>query len=96
MDFLKILHVEPENYGIGSGSKWIKSTGEKIDSFSPVDGKLIGSVTAADKDSYEKIIRTAEDAFKKMGVTEKYDKFRSSCDEGQHWFINTPAVGKAV
>ena len=64
MDFLKILHVESDNNGVGTGSKWIKSAGEKINSFSPVDGKLIGSVSAADKESYEKMIRIAEAAFK--------------------------------
>ena len=63
MDFLKILHVEPDNNGVSSGSKVISSKGEKFDSFSPVDGKLIGSVTAADEVSYEKIIQTAEAAF---------------------------------
>ena len=65
MDLLKILRLEPDNNGVSSGSKWIKSTGEKIESVSPVDGQLIGSVTAADKKSYEKIIQTAEDAFRK-------------------------------
>ena len=64
MDFLKELHVEADNSGVSPGSKWIKSTGEKINSFSPVDGKLIGSVTSADKERYEKIIQTAEAAFK--------------------------------
>ena len=64
MDFLKELRVEADNNGVSTGSKWIKSTGEKISSFSPVDGKLIGSVVAADKKSYEKIIQTAEVAFK--------------------------------
>ena len=64
MDFLKELHVEADNSGVSPGSKWIKSTGEKINSFSPVDGKLIGSVTSVDKESYEKIIQTAEAAFK--------------------------------
>ena len=62
MDFLKELHVEADNSGVSPGSKWIKSTGEKINSFSPVDGKLIGSVTSVDKESYEKIIQTAEAA----------------------------------
>ena len=57
MDFLKVLHVEADNNGVSTGSKWIKSAGEKISSSSPVDGKLIGSVTAADKESYEKIIQ---------------------------------------
>jgi len=65
MDFLKVLRVEPDNNGVSTGSKWIKSAGEKIDSFSPVDGKLIGSVTGADKGSYEKTIQIAEEAFKK-------------------------------
>jgi aldehyde dehydrogenase (NAD+) len=64
MDFLKILHVESDNNGVSTGSKWIKPAGEKISSFSPVDGKLIGSVIAADKESYEKMIRTGESAFK--------------------------------
>ena len=64
MDFLKILNVEPNNSGVSTGSKWTKTTGEKIDSFSPVDGKLIRSVNAADKESYEKVIQTAEIAFK--------------------------------
>jgi aldehyde dehydrogenase (NAD+) len=64
MDFLKVLKIAQENNGVSSGSKWQKTTGEKINSFSPVDGKLIGSVISADKESYEKIIRTAEQAFK--------------------------------
>jgi len=64
MDFLQILHIETDNNGVSTGSKWITSTGEKISSFSPVDGKLIGSVMAADKESYEKIIESAEAAFK--------------------------------
>ena len=64
MDFLKALGVDANNQGASTGSNWIRSSGEKIDSFSPVDGKLIGSVSAADKASYEKIIQTAESAFK--------------------------------
>src|SRR6187399_3405675 len=64
MDFLKALGINANNQGTSTGSNWIRSSGEKIDSFSPVDGKLIGSVSAADKASYEKIIKTAETAFK--------------------------------
>src|SRR6187200_3585419 len=64
MDFLKVFDINANNQGASTGSNWIRSSGEKIDSFSPVDGKLIGSVSAADKASYEKIIKTAETAFK--------------------------------
>jgi len=69
MDFLKALHVESNNNGASTGSEWIRSIGEKTDSYSPVDGKLIGSVIAADKESYEKIIQTAETAFKQWRLT---------------------------
>src|SRR6478752_10564307 len=64
MDFLKALGIGANNQGASTGINWIKSSAEKIDSFSPVDGKLIGSVSAADKASYEQIIQTAESAFK--------------------------------
>jgi aldehyde dehydrogenase (NAD+) len=64
MEFLKTLKIELLNNGVSTGTQWIKSTGKIIDSFSPVDGKKIGSVTAADKESYEAVIKKAEEAFK--------------------------------
>jgi aldehyde dehydrogenase (NAD+) len=64
MDFLKSLHIEANNKGVSTGTQWIVSNGETIDSFSPVDGKKIGSVKAADKESYEAVIKKAEEAFK--------------------------------
>ena len=63
MDFLKVLRVESTNAGVSTGAKWIQSTGEVIDSYSPVDGKKIGSVIASDKNSYEAAIKKAEEAF---------------------------------
>ena len=64
MDFLKTLKIESINKGVSTGTQWITSKGETIDSFSPVDGKKIGSVTTADKESYEAVIKKAEEAFK--------------------------------
>lgn len=64
MDFLKALRIEETNKGISTGTQWINSSGPTIDSFSPVDGKKIGSVITADKESYEAVIRKAEEAFK--------------------------------
>ncbi|MGB3154254.1 MAG: aldehyde dehydrogenase family protein, partial [Chitinophagaceae bacterium] len=63
MNFLKALRVESTNTGVSTGAKWIQSTGEIIDSYSPVDGKKIGSVISADKISYEAAIKKAEEAF---------------------------------
>jgi aldehyde dehydrogenase (NAD+) len=64
MDFLKTLGLESSNYGVSTGTTWLKSKGALIDSFSPVDGKKIGSVTTADNESYEAVIKKAEEAFK--------------------------------
>lgn len=63
MDFLKSLHIQLKNSGVSTGSKWLQSKGEIIESFSPVDGKLIASVTASDKKSYDKVVLTAVKAF---------------------------------
>lgn len=64
MDFLSILKIEPVNKGVSTGLEWIDSKGDIIDSFSPVDDKKIGAVIAADKESYETVIKKAEEAFK--------------------------------
>lgn len=63
MDFFKTLHISAQNAGVSTGTKWINSKGTVIKSFSPVDGKLIASMNAADKKSYEEVIHTAEKAF---------------------------------
>ncbi len=63
MEFLKTLGIASTNSGVSTGTKWIQSAGETIDSFSPVDGKKIGSLTTADKSSYETVIKKAAEAF---------------------------------
>jgi aldehyde dehydrogenase (NAD+) len=60
---LKSLGIKASNAGVSTGVKWIKSRGETIQSFSPVDGKLIGKVTAGDKESFEKVIKQSRKAF---------------------------------
>jgi aldehyde dehydrogenase (NAD+) len=64
MEFLKSLGIKETNEGISTGAHWIKSAGGIIESFSPVDGKLIGKLTIADKTAYETVIKKAEEAFK--------------------------------
>ena len=63
MNFLTTLNIQPINKGVSTGTKWINSAGQTIDSFSPVDGKKIGAVIAADKECYENVINKAEEAF---------------------------------
>jgi len=63
MDFIEILNLRSENKGVSTGVKWLSSKGELLHSYSPVDGKLIGSVSTTDKESYDKTIETAQQAF---------------------------------
>jgi aldehyde dehydrogenase (NAD+) len=61
---LSAFGIRKKNPGVSTGSKWLKSSGEYIDSFSPVDGKLIGSVRQADEKSFRQVIDTSTEAFK--------------------------------
>ncbi|HRP45140.1 MAG TPA: aldehyde dehydrogenase family protein [Ginsengibacter sp.] len=60
---LKELKISEMNKGASTGSKWYASTGTKIVSYSPVDGKPIASVTYCDRKAYETIMQTAQAAF---------------------------------
>jgi aldehyde dehydrogenase (NAD+) len=64
MDFLQLLKLSATNKGVSTGNEWLQTSGETLESFSPVDGKLIGAVTGADKESYETVLKKAEEAFK--------------------------------
>ena len=57
------LGVKDINEGTSTGSLNF-SSGEIIDSYSPVDGKLIGKVRTTTKEDYEKMMITATTAFK--------------------------------
>ncbi len=63
MDFLKTLQIQGSNPGVSTGNTWIKTKAAVIESYSPVDGKLIGSVIAADEKSYQTVVATAQKAF---------------------------------
>ncbi|MBN8834990.1 MAG: aldehyde dehydrogenase [Niastella sp. SCN 39-18] len=63
MNFIKTLGLKAQNDGVSTGAVWIKSKGEKLISISPVDGKLIGNIQSADKQSYQKVVQKAEAAF---------------------------------
>jgi len=62
-ELLKQLGIKEANDGVSTGREWIKSNGKTIPSFSPVDGKKIAEVTCGDEQTYEQVIRKAEEAF---------------------------------
>jgi len=60
---LKALGIKEVNEGCSTGLNWF-SGGEVIESYSPVDGKLIAKIKSATKADYNKVIATATQAFK--------------------------------
>ncbi|MCX6310109.1 MAG: aldehyde dehydrogenase family protein [Bacteroidetes bacterium] len=61
---LSALGIKENNFGASTGTKHWNTAGPKVDSYSPADGKFIGSVNQATKDDYEKVMAKAEEAFK--------------------------------
>jgi L-aminoadipate-semialdehyde dehydrogenase len=64
MDFLKILGISKTNYGSSTGQNWNKTQSEgELKVYSPVDGKLIATVYQASEKDYEKVMKSADEAF---------------------------------
>lgn len=63
-EILNELGIGSINRGTSTGSEWMITNGTPIDSFSPVDGKLIGAVMPTDKPSYDVLVIKAQEAFK--------------------------------
>ncbi|MEM1325090.1 MAG: aldehyde dehydrogenase family protein [Bacteroidota bacterium] len=61
--FLQTLGLQAENAGTSTGQKSTNS-GNYIESYSPVDGKLIGKVSVTTKDEYEQVIVATQEAYK--------------------------------
>lgn len=63
MDFLRKLGLKQSNHGTSTGLH-TEGGRKSIKSFSPTDGKQIGSVTTTSREQYEAVMAKAEEAFK--------------------------------
>ncbi len=64
-EVLKELGIEDVNYGacVGLNNQWIKTNGEKITSYSPIDGQPLASVIQATTEDYSLVVEKAQKAF---------------------------------
>ena len=92
---LKQLGVEPINNGTSTGSYWF-SNGELIESYSPVDGKLIAKVKATTKQDYEKAMSSAISAFKTWKVMPAPQRGEIVRQFGEKLRDKKEALGKLV
>ncbi len=61
--FLKKLGLAKKNKGTSTGLKSFATSKQYIDSYSPVDGAYIGSVSVTTKSEYERVMKTAQKAY---------------------------------
>lgn len=62
-DILQQLGINATSAGTSTGVQWIASKGKHIDSFSPVDGKKMGTVQTTDDAAYDAVIQKSSEAF---------------------------------
>jgi aldehyde dehydrogenase (NAD+) len=61
---LKRLGISEINSGVTTGTQWFDCKGKTTSSYSPIDNVEIAKVVNADINDYEKVLNTAQDAFK--------------------------------
>jgi aldehyde dehydrogenase (NAD+) len=64
-EVLKTLGLSQINFGTSTGVDFFGDSSQNlIESYSPVDGQLIGKVSTTTKEEYEQVMSAAQDAFK--------------------------------
>lgn len=62
-EVLKKFGITDINLGVSTGTQWIDSKGDLTESYSPIDGSLMGKVKNATLEDYENVMKTAQSAF---------------------------------
>jgi aldehyde dehydrogenase (NAD+) len=93
---LATLGIKRSNLGVSTGTKWYRTTGAKIESYSPADGKLIGSVQAADEKVYRTVVSKSNSAFKEWRQWPAPKRGEVVRQIGEALRKNKEALGKLV
>lgn len=89
------LGVKTLNDGTSTGNQWF-ANGDIIESYSPVNGELIGKVKSTTKEDYEKVIETANKAFKSWRLVPAPKRGEIVRQIGEALRENKDALGKLV
>ena len=92
---LETLGLKSINEGTSTGQHNF-SNGEIIESFSPVDGQLIGSVKSTTKEDYEVAMKAASEAFKTWRTTPAPQRGEIVRQFGEKLRAKKEALGKLV
>jgi aldehyde dehydrogenase (NAD+) len=96
MDFLNDLQLNEINNGVSTGAEWPAAGGATITSYSPVDGKLIASVTTASQENYTTTVEKARAAFAEWQLWPAPRRGEVVRQIGDELRANKAALGKLV
>ncbi len=92
---LKDLGIAEVNDGSSTGQNTFKG-GEEIESRSPVDGQLIAKVTSTGREEYDKVIASAQEAFKSWRLVPAPQRGEIVRQMGDRLREKKDALGKLV
>lgn len=92
---LSALGIQEMNEGTFAG-KWIKGGGRKLESHTPVDGSLIAATETTTAETYEKVMQTAEKAFKEWRMVPAPKRGEVVRQIGEELRKNKEALGTLV
>ncbi|HKK78867.1 MAG TPA: aldehyde dehydrogenase family protein, partial [Phaeodactylibacter sp.] len=93
--FLQQLGLKDKNAGTSTGLK-DSDSGQYIPSTSPVDDKLIGEVSQTNREEYEHVIATAQEAFKSWRMVPAPQRGEIVRQYGLKLRENKDALGRLV
>lgn len=94
--FLKKLGLNKKNNGTSTGLKSTATSKSYIDSYSPVDGKLIGSVSVTSPREYEKVMKASQKAFQSWRLMPAPQRGEIVRQYGEALRANKDALGRLV
>lgn len=95
-NFLSELSIHKTNPGLSTGQDYWEGQGSTLDSFSPVDGALIGSTREASREDYDRILGTAQMAFKEWRQKPAPQRGEIVRQMGEQFRAHKQALGELV
>ncbi|MBE9461153.1 aldehyde dehydrogenase family protein [Dyadobacter subterraneus] len=90
------LNINPNNSGVSTGLKSWNGSGEILESYSPVDGKLIAKVHSTSPEDFEEVVESASQAFKIWRLVPAPKRGEIVRQIGEQLRTNKQELGKLV
>lgn len=95
-NFLNILNITSQNPALSTGQEFWEGNGPQLESYSPVDGQRIASTKEASQEDYDRVISTAQAAFREWRMKPAPLRGEIVRQMGERFRQNKQALGELV